>query len=249
MDTSTDELNNKEIVFETSSLTSLSINISQRDISAHNITFRVSKNITAMLFMHINNIDNLTLTQTFLLEENASLEAVFYVNDVKNTNCEVNFSLNGENANLTYRSAFIAGENQSFCLKSRQLHKSKNSNSNVLFKSVLSGNASSNFTGLIDIPENVNGCSAYQKNSNLLLSASALAVGKPNLKIRSKDVKCAHGVSFSGLDKNALFYISSRGLSAKSATKLLANGFAMSVFNGLSSPFWSEQISGIECKN
>lgn len=249
MGTSDAELKNKEIVFETSSPTSLSINISQDDVSDHNITFRVAKNTTATLFIRINNMHNLTLTQTFLIEENAKLEAVCYINEVKNTNCEVKFLLNGENANLNYRSAFIADTDQSFCLKTTQLHKSKNSNSNVLFKSVLSDGASSNFTGLIDIPENVNGCSAYQKNSNLLLAASASASGKPNLRIHSKDVKCSHGVSFSGLDKNTLFYMSTRGLSIKSATKLLANGFAMSVFDNLTTPFWTKQISGLDCKN
>ena len=48
----------------------------------------------------------------------------------------------------------------------------------------------------------------------------------PQLEIYADDVKCAHGSSTGTLDKNALFYLRSRGLDVLSAKSLLVRGFA-----------------------
>ena len=46
----------------------------------------------------------------------------------------------------------------------------------------------------------------------LLLARSATINAKPELEIFADDVKCAHGATVGELDRNALFYIGSRGI-------------------------------------
>ena len=48
----------------------------------------------------------------------------------------------------------------------------------------------------------------------------------PQLEIYADDVKCAHGSTTGALDKDALFYIRSRGLDVLAAKTVLIRGFA-----------------------
>jgi Fe-S cluster assembly protein SufD len=46
----------------------------------------------------------------------------------------------------------------------------------------------------------------------MLLDRTATANAKPELEIFADDVKCAHGCAVGELDKQALFYMASRGM-------------------------------------
>ena len=48
----------------------------------------------------------------------------------------------------------------------------------------------------------------------------------PQMEIYADDVRCAHGSSTGELDKDALFYLRSRGLDAITAKSLMIRGFA-----------------------
>jgi Fe-S cluster assembly protein SufD len=48
---------------------------------------------------------------------------------------------------------------------------------------------------------------------------------KPELEIYADDVACAHGSAIGELDKDALFFLRSRGLDEASARYLLVAGF------------------------
>jgi Fe-S cluster assembly protein SufD len=68
--------------------------------------------------------------------------------------------------------------------------------------------------------------SAYQQNSNLLLSEDAVIDTMPQLEIFADDVKCGHGGTVGQLDESALFYLRSRGLAPDLARSLLIYAFA-----------------------
>ena len=48
---------------------------------------------------------------------------------------------------------------------------------------------------------------------------------KPELEIYADDVKCSHGSTSGNVDKDAIYYLMTRGLSKKEATKLIIRGF------------------------
>ncbi|MCG8701483.1 MAG: SufD family Fe-S cluster assembly protein, partial [Bacteroidales bacterium] len=70
---------------------------------------------------------------------------------------------------------------------------------------------------------------AYQRNNNILLSGNAKMNTKPQLEIYNDDVKCSHGATVGQLDKDAMFYIRSRGVGEKEAKQLLMYAFANEV--------------------
>jgi Fe-S cluster assembly protein SufD len=63
----------------------------------------------------------------------------------------------------------------------------------------------------------------------LLLSKNAVIDSKPQLEIYANDVKCSHGSTIGQLDRDALFYLRSRGIDAAEAENLLSYAFAAEV--------------------
>ena len=90
------------------------------------------------------------------------------------------------------------------------------------------------------VKEDTKQTNADQANKNLLLSPEAIMNTNPQLEIYSEDVKCSHGSTTGQIDKEALFYLQSRGISKSKAIELIINGFAKDII---------EQINNEDVKN
>ena len=89
------------------------------------------------------------------------------------------------------------------------------------------------YEGLIKIEKGAQKSNAYQKNQNLLLSDKAWAESKPYLEILANDVRCTHGATIGQIDREQLYYLSTRGLTEKEASKLLITGFCQDILDRL----------------
>jgi FeS assembly protein SufD len=98
--------------------------------------------------------------------------------------------------------------------------------SNELYKGIMDENATGVFNGKIFVRQDAQKTNAYQSNKNILLSNNASVNTKPQLEIFADDVKCSHGCTIGSLDKEAMFYLRSRGVTEKSARSLLMHAFA-----------------------
>jgi len=81
------------------------------------------------------------------------------------------------------------------------------------------------FNGRIHIHRDAQKTLAELNNRNLLMSDKAEINTKPELEIYADDVKCAHGATVAELDKQALYYMQSRGLTRSQAQVMLNFGF------------------------
>lgn len=104
-------------------------------------------------------------------------------------------------------------------------HQKPNTESEVLFKTVVADQARSAFTGLIHVLKEAKKTKSYQTNRNLLLSKEARADTIPKLEIETDDVKCGHGAAVSSIDEEQIYYLTSRGLSRDVAKALIIEGF------------------------
>lgn len=66
-----------------------------------------------------------------------------------------------------------------------------------------------------------------------MLSNTASVNTKPQLEIFADDVKCSHGCTIGSLDKEAMFYLQSRGVTEKSARNLLMHAFADDILENI----------------
>jgi Fe-S cluster assembly protein SufD len=105
-------------------------------------------------------------------------------------------------------------------------HRVPNCTSNELYKAILDGRSTGVFNGKILVQPRAQKTAAYQANRNIILSSRATINTKPQLEIFANDVRCSHGCTVGRLDREALFYLRSRGLSKQEAEALLLAAFA-----------------------
>jgi len=104
-------------------------------------------------------------------------------------------------------------------------HQQPYTESEQLYKGVLTDNATGVFHGSIYVQPEAQKTLAFQSNNNILLSDNASMHTKPQLEILADDVKCSHGATFGSLDKNQIFYLQSRGIPTTMAKQMLLQAF------------------------
>ena len=77
---------------------------------------------------------------------------------------------------------------------------------------------------------------AYMTNRNILLTDKAHVDTRPFLEIYNDDVKCSHGSTIGQLDKDALFYLRSRGIPERTAMMMLSYAFCDEVIRTIAIP-------------
>ncbi len=92
-------------------------------------------------------------------------------------------------------------------------------------KGALDGKSRGVFQGLIKVERDAQQIEGNQSHRALLLSGGAEVDAKPELEIYADDVKCSHGATVGELDREALFYLRSRGIPARDARRLLIGSF------------------------
>ena len=137
----------------------------------------------------------------------------------------LNVKVNGENCNTVLNGIYLPKDKQHFDNHTLVEHIKPNCYSNESYKGIMQGKSTGVFNGKITIFEDAQKIMAYQQNNNLLLSDDAKINAKPELEIYADDVKCSHGSTTGQLDNEALFYLQTRGVSKKSAIKILSNAF------------------------
>ena len=142
---------------------------------------------------------------------------------------EITFELKGKGAQVKILGVFVLKDSK-VELKTIQKHDAKETKSDLEIKSIVFDDSSFDYQGLINISKKGQQSNAYQKNDNLIIGDGQVKT-IPELEILADDVICSHGSTTSQLDKQDIFYLMSKGLSKKRATKLLIEGFLAGVVN------------------
>jgi len=174
-------------------------------------------------------IDRLKKNQSFTVGNNETKTFVIFLLGKNAQRGEVKIIIKGKKAQVQILGLIIAAGEQKIELYTLQDHLKPESVSDLLVKSILFDRAKFNYQGLIKIEKDAQKSNAYQKNQNLLMSKSAWADSRPYLEILANDVRCTHGATIGKIDEEQLYYLKTRGLEEKLATKLLINGFLREV--------------------
>lgn len=109
-------------------------------------------------------------------------------------------------------------------------HAVPNCRSSTLFKTVLDDAATGVFQGKVVVRPDAQKTDGRQMSNALLLSRDAAMNAKPELEIYADDVQCAHGSTIGELNRDALFYLRSRGIDEATARQLLVSAFLDEAF-------------------
>lgn len=117
--------------------------------------------------------------------------------------------------------------------------------SREVYKGVLDDAAHGVFQGKIIVRPDAQRTDGYQLNRALLLSRKAEINSKPELEIYADDVKCSHGATVGEIDKEALFYLRSRGIPEWEARTLLVEAFVQDALEEIRVDEVREEFSGL----
>ncbi len=152
------------------------------------------------------------------------------------TRNNLNFHQNGERIDSTMKGITILCDKQHVDHHTLVHHIEPNCESHQDYKGIYGGNSTGVFNGKIIVDKIAQKTNAFQQNNNILISDKATINTKPQLEIFADDVKCSHGCTIGQLDKDALFYLQSRGIPKKEAEALLMYAFANNVLESVRIP-------------
>lgn len=141
--------------------------------------------------------------------------------------------LNATGAHCQLDGLLLGQGRQHLDVHSEVRHQAPHTTSAENYRTILNDRARGVFNGKVIVKKDSQKISAEQHNANLLLSDRAEIDTKPELEIYADDVKCSHGTTTGQLDKDALFYLQSRGLSETHARGLLTLAFANEVIESI----------------
>ena len=157
----------------------------------------------------------------------------------------LNISQNDQFIETTIKGVTIIGDKQHVDHNTLINHNKPNCNSHQDYKGIYDDKSTGVFNGQVMVKKVAQKTNAFQSNNNVLLSDQAIINAKPQLEIYADDVKCSHGCTVGQLDKNALFYLKSRGIPEKEATALLMYGFANNILASVNIPEIKTRINHI----
>jgi Fe-S cluster assembly protein SufD len=154
---------------------------------------------------------------------------------------ETNLAGPGSEARVT--GGYAGGPGQHLDYDTTQEHAAPNTFSDLAFRGVLAAGATAVWRGMIRVDPGAQQTDAFQESRNLLLSPDAHADAIPGLEIEADDVRCTHAAAIAQIDRDQLFYLTSRGLDPATAKQVIIEGFLESLVERLAEGPVRDEIS------
>ncbi|MEN8213211.1 MAG: Fe-S cluster assembly protein SufD [Pseudomonadota bacterium] len=146
---------------------------------------------------------------------------------------EYHLDFNHPHANCDLSGLYMTGDKQLTDFHLMVKHGVADCRSREQFKGIVYGEGRAVFDGHILVDRKAQRSDARLSNDNLMLTRNAEIDTKPQLEIYADDVSCSHGTTIGELDQQQLFYLRSRGIDEATACKLLCQGFAAEIIDGI----------------
>ncbi|HJN54671.1 MAG TPA: Fe-S cluster assembly protein SufD [Flavobacteriaceae bacterium] len=222
--------------------------LSENSVFTNSVTeiFADKKSIIDYYKIQNDNLQASLIDNTYVNQQrnsSFSMHTFSFGNELVRNN--LNIIQNDEHIETTIKGVTIIGNNQHVDHNTLIHHKKPNCNSYQDYKGIFDNKSTGVFNGRVLVNKQAQKTNAFQSNNNILLSNKATINTKPQLEIYADDVKCSHGCTVGQLDKNALFYLKSRGIPEKEATALLMYGFANNILQSVKIPEIKTRITNI----
>ncbi|HYD12618.1 MAG TPA: SufD family Fe-S cluster assembly protein [Allosphingosinicella sp.] len=187
---------------------------------------RIGKGARLMLSRRIlGETGFVSLTDQATLGEGASLVAATLAVGGRDTRLDGEIDLVGIGAYAEAAGALLARNRQRHDANLVVRHLVPEGMSRQIWRSVADDRATCSVAARVEVARDAQKTDGEQSLKGLLLARSAVINAKPELEIFADDVKCAHGATVGELDREALFYLESRGVEPDEARGLLTRAF------------------------
>lgn len=157
--------------------------------------------------------------------EGASLTLTTLAAGANDSRIDGQITLAGKAAFAEVGGALLARGKQRHDVNLALRHEAVGGVSRQVWRSVADDQATASVAARVEVARGAQKTDGEQSLKGLLLQRAATVNLKPELEIFADDVKCAHGATVGELDRNALFYLASRGVPLGEAKALLTQAF------------------------
>ncbi|HEX6377113.1 MAG TPA: SufD family Fe-S cluster assembly protein [Allosphingosinicella sp.] len=166
-----------------------------------------------------------SLTDRAELGEGASLVVTTLAAGHADTRLDGEIALAGEGAYAEAGGALLARDRQRHDANLVVRHAAPGGTSRQVWRSVADDRGICSVAARVEVARDAQKTDGEQSLKGIMLSRTATINAKPELEIFADDVKCAHGATVGELDRDALFYMASRGVPTAEAQALLTRAF------------------------
>ena len=135
------------------------------------------------------------------------------------------FVLKGDNSSSTCITISMAKEGQHQDSGAKMIHIGKNTNSNIISKSIALGGGKADFRGKVEIKKDASNSNSIIKCDSLILDRKSSSDTFPINIVSNGTSFIEHEATVSRISQEKLFYLMSRGLSEDEAIDLIILGF------------------------
>ncbi len=104
-------------------------------------------------------------------------------------------------------------------------HMAKNTSSHIISKSICMNGGTTAYRGLVKIKNGCTGSKSSVRCDGLMLDNKSKATTFPSMEVDENDVEVSHEAAVGKIGEEQLFYLMSRGLPEREATKMIVSGF------------------------
>jgi len=183
--------------------------------------------------------------------------SVKYINDI-GANATLNMSLfefessqnivetklKNESANFTINALIDLKNDAKVSYDVQTTHQTK-SFSDIVFKNLLNDTSSVKLNMFSIVEETAAFSKAFQNSKTILLSDDSSIAVTPHLEISIDELEASHGATYGDLDREALYYLKSRGIEESAAKIMLLDAIRNEVFMSLEDEKLVEYLKGL----
>ena len=164
-------------------------------------------------------------TKRAVVHENAKMEWVNGNLGSKITMLYPCSVLVGKGAKTDYIGIAYASKGQYQDTGCKVYHLNSDTRSHVISKGISVDGGTSSYRGLVSIRKGCHGSKSSVRCDGLMLDNRSKAITLPSMEVSEDDVEVSHEAAVGKIQEDQLFYLMSRGLSHKDATKMIVSGF------------------------
>ncbi|MCY0899534.1 MAG: Fe-S cluster assembly protein SufB [Firmicutes bacterium] len=131
----------------------------------------------------------------------------------------------GEGAKGMVLSIAVAGKGQHQDTGSKMIHAAPHTTSTIVSKSISQHGGKTTYRGLVHFAPNATESKANVKCDTLIMDDESTSDTIPYSEVSNANVQMEHEATVTKVSEEALFYLTSRGLSEEEATRMIVMGF------------------------
>ena len=179
-------------------------------------------------FSRVNKIEETGIKPTFDIEVEGYHNFIangLIVHNSKVTMLYPSSVLIGKGASTDYVGIAYAAKGMYQDTGCKVYHLAENTTSHVISKSISMDGGTTNYRGLVKIKKGCKGAKSSVRCDGLMLDDRSKSGTVPAMEVEENDVNVSHEAAIGKIGEEQLFYLMSRGLNEKEATKMIVSGF------------------------